>query len=153
VNQLGFTYSEAKVILFLTGALVIGSVIEIFKDTSVSKPIKFDYSQSDSIFLSKQKNNSIKDKKFDYKQEVLDFSTDKVDEKSKKITNTNKKFDLNSITENELIQLPGIGVKAAQNIIAYRNKNGKFTDINELLEIKGVGEKKLIELKKFLIIK
>ena len=99
------------------------------------------------------KFNKNTDKKFDYKQEVLDFSTDKAIEKSKKIDVENKKYDLNVVTENELIQLSGVGKSLAKNIVDFRSRIGKFEDINQLLEVKGIGKQKLIELKKVLIVK
>jgi competence protein ComEA len=136
----------------------VGIVIEFLKSDEFVHSPQFDYAKTDSIFNSVQEkinadSAKFQNKKFDYKQEVLDFSTDKANEKSKKLKSGNKKFDLNSIGFSELIGLPGIGKKVAENIIEYRNKNGKFNSIEQLLEIKGIGEKKLDELKEFLIIK
>lgn len=37
----------------------------------------------------------------------------------------------------------GVGIKKAQAIVEWRNKNGKFTSIEQLLEVKGIGEKTL----------
>lgn len=127
--------------------------MELIKQNAGESPIKYDYAKSDSIFLSKDKIHQKVNEKFGNKQEVLDFSTDKVVEKSKKIVDFNDKYDLNTISEADLMKLPGIGSKVAKNILDYRKEKGRFEDLNQLLEIKGIGERKFNELKKFLIIK
>jgi len=60
------------------------------------------------------------------------------------------KIDLNKATIEELENLPGIGPKIAKNIVEYREKFGPFRSIEELLEVKGIGTKRLKRLKKYL---
>jgi competence protein ComEA len=67
-------------------------------------------------------------------------------------TNDSQSFQNNVININfanlsELIQLPGIGNVIAQNIIDYRNKYGQFKSIEELKNVKGIGEKKFEGIK------
>jgi competence protein ComEA len=50
---------------------------------------------------------------------------------------------INSASAKDLEALPGIGEKLALRIVAWRDKNGRFNNINSLLEVKGMGEKKL----------
>ena len=54
-----------------------------------------------------------------------------------------KLLDINSATAEELQQLMGIGPVLAQAIVDYRAEHGAFASIDELLEISGIGESKL----------
>jgi competence protein ComEA len=55
--------------------------------------------------------------------------------------------NLNSATSAQIATLPGIGEKAAQRIIEYREKNGGFKKVEELMNVKGIGEKSFLKLK------
>jgi competence protein ComEA len=55
--------------------------------------------------------------------------------------------NLNSATQSQLETLPGIGPKAAQRILEYRQKNGNFKKIEDLMHVKGIGEKSFLKLK------
>jgi competence protein ComEA len=55
--------------------------------------------------------------------------------------------NLNSATVAQLQTLPGIGASAAQRIVEYRQKNGSFKKIEELMNVKGIGEKSFLKLK------
>ena len=55
--------------------------------------------------------------------------------------------NLNTATAAQIATLPGIGDKAAQRIIEYREKNGSFKKIEELMNVKGIGEKSFLKLK------
>lgn len=54
---------------------------------------------------------------------------------------------LNSATAEELTELKGIGEVTAQAIVAYREEHGGFKDVEELLEVSGIGPAKLAQLK------
>jgi comEA protein len=55
--------------------------------------------------------------------------------------------NLNSASVAQLQTLPGIGASAAQRIVEYRQKNGTFKKIEELMNVKGIGEKSFLKLK------
>ena len=56
-------------------------------------------------------------------------------------------IDLNSATVGDLESLPGIGRRTAERIIEYRQKSGGFKKIEELMNVKGIGEKSFLRLK------
>lgn len=64
----------------------------------------------------------------------------------------NLRFDLNTASLSELDQLPRIGPVIASRIISYREQHGPFRDVNDLLEVNGIGEKTLSGLKPYLYI-
>jgi competence protein ComEA len=56
-------------------------------------------------------------------------------------------LDLNSASATELQELPGIGVSTATRIVEYRQKHGPFKKIEDLMNIRGIGEKSFLRLK------
>ena len=60
----------------------------------------------------------------------------------------NLKINLNTASEDDLIKVDGIGPVTAAKIIKYRNgRGGKFKNLEELMNISGIGEKKFQKLK------
>ena len=51
------------------------------------------------------------------------------------------KVNLNTASAQQLTDVPGIGEKLASRIVEYRQKNGSFKNVQELMNVKGVGEK------------
>ncbi len=51
------------------------------------------------------------------------------------------KININTAGVQELVKLPRVGEKTAQRIIEYREKHGKFKRIEDIMKVKGIGEK------------
>ena len=61
-------------------------------------------------------------------------------------------LDLNRISMEDLCLIPGIGESLAQEMIAYRERRRGFRSVEELKNVKGIGEKKYQSLKTFFIV-
>ena len=60
--------------------------------------------------------------------------------------------NINSATQAELETLPGIGPSTAAKIIDYRNKNGDFKNIEDIMNVSGIGESKFNNIKDYICI-
>ncbi len=158
-QKAGLTQTEFKIVLFVVLIFCIGLIYKVFFEKDETIPYQvLDYTEEDTKFYGSAFDSvsNISEKsdviEVDYKQEVLDFNTRSFDNIQKKILPAEKSINLNSAKLEELITLPGIGQKTAQKIIDYRSTHKRFRNINELLEVKGIGESKLSKLKKYIYI-
>jgi len=55
--------------------------------------------------------------------------------------------NLNTASAADLENLPGVGAKMAERIVEYRQKNGPFKKVEDLMNVRGVGEKSFLKLK------
>ncbi|MCM3712785.1 helix-hairpin-helix domain-containing protein [Alkalihalobacillus oceani] len=63
------------------------------------------------------------------------------------------KIAINQADATELEQLPGIGPAKAEAIIAYREEQGRFSDVEQLLDVPGIGAKTLEQLREHISVK
>lgn len=61
-------------------------------------------------------------------------------------TTVDYRMDINTASKTELMELPGIGEKIADRIIAYRTAHGPFQSIEDLMNVEGIGEKKMQQI-------
>jgi comEA protein len=66
---------------------------------------------------------------------------------SKSQASNELRIDLNTATQEDLAKLPGVGNKVAARIISYRDENGGFEKIEEIMNVKGIGEKTFLKFK------
>jgi competence protein ComEA len=62
-------------------------------------------------------------------------------------------LDINQVIKDELLLITGIGQATAEKILDLRSKLGRFRNIEQLMEIKGIKEKKLAKIRKYLYVK
>jgi competence protein ComEA len=65
---------------------------------------------------------------------------------AKKVLPKAHSININTATQAQLEQLPGVGPSIAGRIISYRNEHGKFSSVDGLDEVKGIGPKKLADI-------
>lgn len=124
---LALTKTERNVILFLVTTMIIGAGIRLYQAEFRALP-QFNYQSSDSTFT------------------VLSaISEDSVNAVSAGIM-AGEKLNINIATEQQLIDLPGIGKVTAERILDYRKETGEFTAIEDLIAIKGISRRKLERL-------
>ncbi|EES35992.1 helix-hairpin-helix domain-containing protein [Staphylococcus epidermidis] len=139
---------ETKIFIDIKGAVKHPNVYEMSSSNRVNKAEVLkdaDLSQLNLseklvdqklIYVPKKGENSMK---IDSQQAALNSSDVKI--------NTNQPLNLNSATEEQLKNIPGIGPSKAKDILNYREKNNGFNSINDLMKIKGFGKKTFEKLK------
>lgn len=63
------------------------------------------------------------------------------------------RVNINTASSTELEKLPGVGSSIASRIIAYRTENGKFSTIEDLKNVNGIGESKFNNIKAYVYVK
>lgn len=68
-------------------------------------------------------------------------------------SSADNKININKATQTELETIPGIGPSTALKIIYYRNENGKFSKIEDIKNISGIGDTKFNNIKNYITVK
>ncbi len=117
---------ESAQIKFLTGVtLLLAALIVVYNAFYIPDAVSFTQISTDGS----------------QSEELESGQTEKDEE-----TNLGK-VSINRADETELDTLPGIGPALAKAIVEYREENGGFSSLEELMEVPGIGEKKFAELK------
>lgn len=61
-------------------------------------------------------------------------------------------ININTADVAGLSALPGIGAKTADLIVAYRKENGPFKKVEELMNVRGIGEKSFLKLRELITV-
>ena len=133
-DWLALTNTERKVILFLSGTLLIGAGIRLYQETFPSLQ-QFDYRASDSTFAA-------------LSDVALADSASGEDEAGRDSVPVN----INTSSKQELMALPGIGAVMAGRIIECRTEAGPFRTVDDLMNVKGISKRKLEQLKPFITV-
>ena len=160
-KKLGFTETELLVILFLAVIFILGFIYkEIFEEANKPEYVNFNYSKEDSLFSYYSKldpeastDDTLGINNLETKRRVLELP-DTIIYAQKDVSSLKEQsININSASLNELTMLPGIGDKTAEKIIELRTERGEFRRLEDLMDVKGIGEVKFNKIKKFLYIK
>jgi len=84
--------------------------------------------------------------------EIKSDSGGAVQNESKKKSSSNGKININTATEAELETLPGVGPSTASKIVSFREKNGNFKKIEDIMNVPGIGQSKFSNMKDFICV-
>ena len=138
ISRLGFTPREVRVILFLTVTLLAGVVIRrlpLLPTRSAPAPEGNAYAESDSEFFARARSA------------FPDSADSPGPIRQHHAPPPTAVIDLNTATRDQLMRLPGIKHAYADRILAYRAEHGRFTRIEELRAVSGIGTKRLERLR------
>lgn len=144
------TKSELMLISLVLIGTIFGALYKNYYFDAEKSNLKEAYLKADSLSTVKIDTNNL----------VL-TSTDTLliakNERNQKVLKLNKdlpfeKININKAVKHELMKIPGIGEKSAESIIAIR-KTKAFESIENIKQIKGIGEKKFEKLKDFIKVK
>lgn len=125
-----FTPQEIKALIFLLVVLIIGGGITLYKRNHPNFARELILESTEK----KDKSPIQKEPLYSKKPEIED------------------KININQATVKELELLPGIGPVLAKRILSLRESKGGFNEVEELLEVNGIGARKLEEIKKWVIL-
>lgn len=166
-------YDEKKIFVYITGEVINPGVVILNEGSRIVDAINAAGGTTSNANVTKVNlvfvledgmkvnipNNSDLKNNSDFEYITLNSGDGKNDDNIKNASNSestksnySKSYDIvniNTATQTELESLPGIGPSLALKIINYRKENGKFSSIDEIKNVSGIGESKFEELKKY----
>ena len=141
INAAGGTTSKANTTkINLVYILEDGMKVNVPSNDDLKKDSNFEYITKDSGEGAGDANNL----NIDSSSSSTGYNTKR--ERTSSIVN------INTATQTELETLPGIGPSTALKIINYRKENGKFSSIEDLKNVNGIGDNKFEALKKYITV-
>jgi len=128
-KNISFTPQERTVLLFLCAAFLVGIAINLYYGSKTEKNLHqpYDYSSLDREFIAKSSSSYI----------AATYDSTKL-------------HPVNSITEEQLMSIPGIGQVLAGRIIEFRREHGPLGSVEDLLSVPGIGQKRMLAIKQYL---
>ena len=154
-DKYGFTSEEIKVILLFIVLIAAGSMYKLYRDND-SAPNKQTYAKQDSLFFQILGDTQSVAPQHDSLFKTADAASGMAavkQESPHKGSVPEKSVNINRASAKELTLLPGVGEKTAEKIIAYRKQIGSFRNIEEIMDVKGIGVKKFEKMKRFIVVR
>ena len=159
------TEEEVKMIIHISGEVKNPGIVTLEVGSRIMDAIKkaggatreADLAQVNLAYeLQDGQKVYIPNKKEKVTEYITESSGNNVIVDGKNISNNNEgnnsKVNINTANLDELDSLPGIGPALAQRIIDYREQNGNFQSIEDLQNVKGIGDSKFSDIKDNIIV-
>ena len=147
-HRFGFTRNEVALILFLSLSLMAGAGIRWIRSAGregTEIPPAYFYAASDSEFAARSLVAAA--------DTALPGPATRSRPSPHKPALPSAGIDINSATAADLVQLPGIGDAYARRIVAYRDGHGRFSRIDDIMRVSGIGPKKFQALRPFVTVR
>lgn len=158
LNKLGLTKKELMIIVFLIITFAGGLIL---KYSNWKNPPDHDYTQSDREFDQRVKTefDELEKQNLSEQQKIRSDSIKKFADSLITQRDTKKtegkltgKININTAYAPDLMLLPGVGPVMAERIVEYREQKGPFKKPEDLMKVKGIGEKKFDQLKQWIVV-
>lgn len=165
------TKEENLIIVHVAGAVVNSGIVTLNENSRISdaidkagglieeadiSKINLAYLLEDGMKIYIPTHNEIEEEK-NMENNITDINEYVIKNNDSINSNQNKsinvKVNLNTATQSELETLPGIGYATALKIINYRKENGKFQSIEDLKNVKGIGNNKFESIKELISVR
>lgn len=148
--------SSRKIIVHIDGEVINPGVIELIEGARIIDAVNIAggltrYADEKRINLAKKISDEEKIYIPKIGEDISDIENLNVHQDSSK-NNDQGKVNINTATKGELENLPGIGPVIADRIIEYR-QNHKFSSIDDIKKVSGIGDKKFESIKDFIVVK
>lgn len=152
--------NKTKAIYFLLSLiiLVLAGMMIAYEQQPDEVPVIRNISETDISEISENTILYETSPDYEYVSEICSTSVSEttscisLHESSDAEKNIEFPIDLNKASKDELMMISGIGDVLSDRIIEYRNMNGGFSSVNQLAEVKGIGDKRLEQFRSFLYV-
>lgn len=153
VNSSNISKNDDRIGVYISGEIKNTGVYYLKKDSRITDLINICGGLTEEADVSKinpaQKLNDSDKIIIPKKEENL--NTESIEDTNESDINVQEKININTATKDELTSLNGIGEAMANKIINYRNKN-KFKEIEDIMNVPGIGEAKFNNIKDYICV-
>ena len=159
---------EEEIVVHITGEVKKEGVIYLKKGARIVDAIKeaggetkeadlsqvnlaYELQDGQKIYIP-NKNEKVSQYIISTNGETIDSNGANTGNESTSTSKEGAKVNINTATQNELDGLPGIGPALAQRIIDFREENGNFKSIEDIQNVKGIGNSKFDEIKDKIVV-
>lgn len=147
IQEVEETSTENLFFVYVVGAVYKPGVVEVEEGTRLYQVIQKAGGALETADLSKINLASIVKDEQKIIVPYIENKEDKVNDNSANVQAGVRLVNINTASEAELQTLNGIGASTAKKIVDYRNQNGDFNTVEEIMNVSGIGQSKFDSIK------